>query len=86
MLLKTLGPKDSPRNEQIEYVKWNSLSKWKKKNEYHQRSLVENTFYRFKTIFTGSLSSRKFKNQETEVSLKCLILNKFITLGQPKYK
>ena len=49
---------------------------------YHRRSLVENAFYRLKTIFGGNLKSRKETTQFTEQCLKAKIFNE---LGLPKY-
>ena len=36
---------------------------------------------RFKTTFSGSLSSRKIKSQKNEITLKCKILNMFAGLA-----
>ena len=56
---------------------------WKKETDYHRRSLVENTMYRFKTIFGGNLSNRKFEKQEIETRIKVSILNRMAQLGMP---
>jgi hypothetical protein len=37
----------------------------------------------YKKIFGGELEARTSKNQETEVRLKCLTLNKFIETSMP---
>ena len=60
-----------------------SRSSWKKDTDYHRRSLVETTMYRFKTIFGGGLSSRKFDNQVTEAQVKGSLLNWMTQLGMP---
>ena len=56
---------------------------WKKSSGYHTRPLVETQMYRFKQILGGSLRSRVFQSQETEVGVKIQILNKMTTLGMP---
>ena len=56
---------------------------WKKNTDYHTRSLVENYMYRFKTIFGGKLSGRKFKNQQVEAKIKARALNLMTQLGMP---
>ena len=53
------------------------------KNPAFRRSLVETTMYRFKTIFGGGLSSRKFDNQVTEAQVKGSLLNWMTPLGMP---
>jgi len=57
---------------------------WKERIGYHRRSLSETGMYRMKTIFGGTLKNRKFENQQTEVRLRCKLLNKLTTLGMPK--
>jgi len=77
-----LGLKE--RNRLVQEI-WNNGGRhcWKKRTDYHVRSLVENTMYRFKTVFGGKLSSRKFENQEVEALLKASILNRMADLGMP---
>ena len=62
------------------------LEKWKNSVEYHRRSLVENAFYRWKTIFGDRLKSRKDETQYTEQCLRAKIINEFNELGLPKYE
>ncbi len=56
---------------------------WKKLKGYHVRSLVETAMYRFKQINGSQMYSREFSRQKTEAYIKCMILNKFTTLGMP---
>ena len=58
---------------------------WKKEVGYHRRSLVENAFYRLKTIFGERLSMRTEANQYTEQCIRARLINKFNTYGLPKY-
>jgi hypothetical protein len=57
---------------------------WKKLMGYHQRSLGETGFYRWKTILGGELKSRKIPNQRGEVFAKSIVLNRMANLGMPK--
>lgn len=75
------------RNRVIRSVmRCGGLEKWKDKIGYHRRSLVENAFYRWKTIFGDHLKSRKEETQYVEQCLRAKIINKFNELGLPKYK
>lgn len=56
---------------------------WKKENGYHIRSLSEVNMFRFKKIFSHELKARKEENEETEIKIKCKILNKFVGIGMP---
>ena len=67
-------------------IRTGSLDEWKKESNYHRRNLVENAFYRWKTIFGGNLKSRKENTQYIEQCLRAKIINKFNKLGLPKYK
>jgi hypothetical protein len=51
-------------------------SLWKKLTDYHKRSLVETTFYRWKQLLGATLKSRISKTQAVEAKIKCQILNK----------
>lgn len=59
-------------------------ARWKVDSGYHQRSLAENAMYRMKTIFGGSLNSRKIQRQKTEIAIKTRALNKMTQMGMPK--
>jgi len=75
--------KDKPvaRDEIIRDIRKNGRKAWKIKSGYHRRSLAETAMFRFKKLFSGMLSSRRFINQGVEVFLKCQVLNKFNELG-----
>jgi hypothetical protein len=72
------------RNEAIKRIKEVGRQKWKEELGYHNRSKSEVNMFRYKTIFTEKLNSRKIKNEKREVELKCKILNKYAELGMPK--
>lgn len=71
------------RNHAIRQVQEWGPKKWKKKNNYHRRSIAETAFSRLKRIFGASASSRIFENQVTELKLRCHLLNKMNQLGMP---
>jgi len=60
-----------------------AIKLWKKLIGYHERSLVETAFSRFKGIFGPRLFSRGTENQEVELKLKASILNKMTEQGMP---
>jgi hypothetical protein len=65
------------RNEQVATYKESGVYAWANKYEYWPRNRAESTMSRFKTTFTGTLSSRKVQSQKNEIILKCQILNLF---------
>lgn len=71
------------RNQAVEFIQTHDRKAWKIKEGYHQRSLNEVSMFRYKTTFTASMSARKIDNQQTEVALKCKILNLFNKQGMP---
>jgi IS5 family transposase len=72
------------RNATIERIKQTDRQTWKRENGYHKRSLAEVSMYRYKTIFTGTLQSRKIEYEKQEVAFKCKLLNRMINLARPK--
>lgn len=57
---------------------------WKKVTGYHERSLAETAFSRFKGVFGPNLFSKSIENQEVELRLKAAVLNKMTKQGMPK--
>jgi len=78
------SPPIAARNKTVWYVRHHGMERWKEKTNYHQRSLVENMFFRLKTVFGDRLSAHKFENQKIEALLKCEVLNRFSERGMPK--
>ncbi len=58
-------------------------AQWKLEVDYHSRSLAETAMYRFKTLFTDKLTSRKIRTQQTEMMIKVNLMNRFTALGMP---
>ena len=49
-----------PRDQNLREIRKTSRKKWKEQIKYHVRSLSENIFFRYKTIFGDRLSARNF--------------------------
>lgn len=71
------------RDENLRLIRKHGRPKWKREANYHQRSLAETGVFRFKTIFTDKLQSRKQENQFQEMIIKCAALNRMTHLGMP---
>lgn len=71
------------RDENLRYIRRKGKKKWKDETHYHRRSLAETAVFRFKTIFTDKLQSRKIENQFQEMFIKCSALNRMTHLGMP---
>lgn len=67
------------RDQYVRDIRKLGRKKWKKKVNYHRRSIAETGMYRFKTILGDKLQSRLFENQATEAFIKCKILNQMPT-------
>ncbi len=72
-----------PRDENVRYIRKHGRKKWKRENGYHQRSLAETAMFRFKQTFGAELNARSDERQQTEVAVKCAILNRFVAIGMP---
>ncbi|MBM0744668.1 IS5 family transposase [Phormidium sp. CLA17] len=71
------------RDENLRRIRKGGRKAWKRESNYHRRSLAETTMFRFKTIFGGNLSPRKFDNQAVELFIKCAALNRMIQICKP---
>jgi hypothetical protein len=72
------------RDENLRAVRKRGRKRWKEESNYHRRSLAETAVFRFKTIFTEKLRSRKIENQFNEMAIKCAALNRMTHLGMPE--
>lgn len=72
------------RDENLRRIREIGKPAWKEETQYHTRSIAENGMFRYKTVFGERLWARRYDNQQTEVLLKCKILNQFTDLGMPK--
>lgn len=61
-----------------------AIKLWKKLVGYHERSLVETAFSRFKGIFGPKLFSKHVDSQKVELNLKAYVMNIMTEQGMPK--
>lgn len=72
-----------PRDENLRAIRTTTRKRWKEQVGYHQRSAVENTMFRLKTIFTDRLHARSLESQKREVFFRCSALNLMTREGMP---
>jgi len=72
------------RDENVRSIRKQGRKAWKQNSGYHQRSLVETTMFRLKTIFSDRLSARLLETQTTQALLRCAALNRMSQLGMPQ--
>jgi len=73
-----------PRDENLRAIRKAGRSVWKRESGYHHRSLIENTMFRFKTIFGERALSREDSRLQTELKLAFSMLNRMFELGMPE--
>jgi len=78
---KATEPHILERNKQIAYFQEKGLHAWANKNGYWDRNRAETTMSRFVTTFDDKLASRTVESQKNEITLKCHILNIFMTVN-----
>lgn len=71
------------RDETLRAIRKSGRKKWKQESGYHQRSLVETSMYRFKTVFSEDLTTRSIEAQTVQARLRCKMLNTMTALGMP---
>ena len=69
----------------IEMYDMGGMEVWKKKTDYHQRSLVENTFSRLKRIFGEFLSPKRDDVRYARMMIRLELLNTFAAIALPQY-
>ena len=81
----TADPSDAmkQRNRNIRSIERLSRREWHTASGYSQRSLVENTVFRYKSILGGHMRARSPAGQRLEARLGCRILNAMAQLGMP---
>lgn len=79
----TLWEQGHPRNEAVIALREGRLPEWKKESNYHQRSLVETSFSRYKQLVGSRLSLRDYNAQVGEMLAGVKLLNKLTALGMP---
>lgn len=81
-------PRNTPgaawRNEAIDAIARDGRKERKKRNGYHQLSLVENLLYRLKTLTGTSLWARTTGSQVIEVAVRVGVLNRMTEFARPQ--
>jgi hypothetical protein len=72
-----------PRDVAIREIRDVGRAEWKRQVGYHQRSLAETAMFRLKSTFGSALKNRLLVTQQTEVRLRCKILNRHAAIGLP---
>ncbi len=72
------------RDENLRRIRQIGWKGWKEESGYHRRSLVETAMFRVKTIFGGSVASRRPAQQATEVGIRCRALKVMTPQGMPR--
>jgi IS5 family transposase len=73
------------RNTMLQTIRRTSRQHWKQSSGYHRRSRIEATMFRYKAAFSDRLSTRTDISQESQLSLRTHILNRWLQLGMPAY-
>ena len=80
------GPTDGPwaqREASLERIRKVGRQEWQKESGYRQQARVENSFFRYKSVFGGGLKARHSKAQRREAAIGCHILNRMAEFGRP---
>ncbi|MCP5067268.1 MAG: hypothetical protein GY946_11940 [bacterium] len=72
----------SARDRPVARIKEVGRRQWKKESGYHRQGIVENAFFRYKSIIGDRLHARHSKAQEAETLIACDILNGMTALGR----
>jgi len=73
-----------PRDANLRAIRKHGRRRWQEISGYHRRSLIENTMFRFKTIFGDQVLAREDRRQATELKLALSLLNRMFELGRPE--
>ena len=71
------------RDRHVHKTRNDGVYTWRRESGYYRQSIVENTFYRYKTIIGRKLRARTEQGREVEAKIGCKILNRFIEFGKP---
>jgi Transposase DDE domain len=71
------------RDRNIRSIREHGRREWHTSSGYSQRSMAENTVFRYKTTIGRSMRSRTFDGRRVEVQLANKILNRMTCLGMP---
>jgi hypothetical protein len=73
----------SLRDRHIQTIQEKGRRGWERAVSYGQRSLVETTMFRYKTLIGPTLRARTLPAQRAEAHLACSVINRMTQLGMP---
>ncbi|MFT5732795.1 MAG: IS5 family transposase [Planctomycetota bacterium] len=76
-------PRSKARDCTIRRVAKVGRKRWKKEPGYHRQGVVENAFFRYKSMLGDKLHARGLAVQGVEAAIGCKILNRQLVLGRP---
>ena len=79
------GDQDPPteRDRHLAMIAEQGRLAWQASTGYGQRSLVETTMGRYKTLIGPRLRARGFAAQQTEAAIGVAVLNRMLVAGRP---
>src|SRR3954463_5391234 len=75
--------KPSLRDRHSQTIQEKGRRGWERAVSYRQRSLVETTMFRYKTLIGPTLRARTLPAQRTEAHVACSVINRMTQLGMP---
>ena len=77
------GAEPSLRDRHIQTIQEKGRRGWERAVSYGQRSLVETTMFRYKTLIGPTRRARRFAAQQVEARVACSVINRMTQLGMP---
>ena len=71
------------RDAHLRQIQQQGRYAWRVASGCTRQSLAENAVFRFKRLFGSRFRARRFDNQRIEGWIKCMILNRMVSLGMP---
>ncbi len=71
------------RDANLRQIQLQGRYAWRVASGCTRQSLAENAVFRFKGIFGSRFRARRFDNQRVEGWIKCMVLNRMVSLGMP---
>ena len=82
--VSTRKPRSVARDRTIQKVAKIGLRRWKKESGYHRQGVVENAFFKYRSMLGDKLHARGLAAQKAEAAIGCKILNRLLFLGRPR--
>ena len=71
------------RDQNLRAIRARGRRAWKHESGYHERSLVEAAFSRYKRLFGDGVRGRTLDAQHCELMVRCAVMNRWTSLGMP---